>query len=165
MLEPQEIQNLLSELESPFRLMVLMYVTAGLRRSELFALKAVPLSLDVAADLWLWRESTLYAKPNDWIFASPRTRGKKPFWPDMILATAIRPAAVCAGIKRRIGWHTFRHIFHDAHSEWRECEGGSGSSYGMQAAVEVRCLFPIENHSEAKSSTTHRPDDSSSKEH
>jgi integrase-like protein len=37
--EPHEITNLLSELESPFRLMVLLAATTGLRRSELFALK------------------------------------------------------------------------------------------------------------------------------
>ena len=35
-LEPHEIQNLLSQRESPFRLMVLLAVTTGLLRSELF---------------------------------------------------------------------------------------------------------------------------------
>jgi len=38
-LEPEEISNLLKELDSPFRLLVLLDVTTGLRRSELFALK------------------------------------------------------------------------------------------------------------------------------
>jgi len=38
-LEPSEIQSLLSHLETPYRLMVLLAVTTGLRRSELFALK------------------------------------------------------------------------------------------------------------------------------
>jgi integrase len=38
-LEPAEIQSLLSHLEAPYRLMVLLAVTTGLRRSELFALK------------------------------------------------------------------------------------------------------------------------------
>ena len=38
-LEPFEIQNLLLELKSCFRLMVMLDVTTGLRRSELFALK------------------------------------------------------------------------------------------------------------------------------
>jgi len=38
-LELHELQNLLSQLKSPFRLMVLLAVTTGLRRSELFALK------------------------------------------------------------------------------------------------------------------------------
>jgi integrase len=142
-LEPQEIQSLLSQLISPFRVMVFLDVTTGLRRSELFALKwsdvdfsnltidikrsifqgvvgnckteasrrPIPLSLEVAADLWLWKESTIYSKQEDWIFASPRAKGTKPFYPDMMLVKAIRPAAVRAGIKRRIGWHTFRHTY------------------------------------------------------
>jgi len=39
LLEPLQVQSLLSELEQPFRLMVLLDVTPGLRRSELFALR------------------------------------------------------------------------------------------------------------------------------
>ena len=38
-LEPEEVQSLLAQLENPFRVMVLLDVTTGLRRSELFALK------------------------------------------------------------------------------------------------------------------------------
>ena len=38
-LDPDEIQCLLSHLESPYRVMVLLAATTGLRRSELFALK------------------------------------------------------------------------------------------------------------------------------
>jgi integrase len=38
-LEAHEIQGLLAQLESPFQIMVLLGVTTGLRRSELFALK------------------------------------------------------------------------------------------------------------------------------
>jgi DDE domain len=38
-LEPHESRGLLLELDQPFRLMVLLDVTTGLRRSELFALK------------------------------------------------------------------------------------------------------------------------------
>ena len=142
-LEPHELQNLLSQLESPCRLMVLLDVTTGLRRSELFALKwsdvdfsdltidikrsifqgivgscktatsrtLIPLSLFVAADLWLWKETTGYARPDDWIFASPRAKGMKPFYPDMMMVKNIRPAALRAGIMRRIGWHTFRHTY------------------------------------------------------
>jgi integrase len=100
----------LAQFDSPFQIMVLLDVTTGLRRSELFALKwsdvdfwnltidinrsifqgvignckteasgrPVPLSLDVAADLWLWKERTLYSKPDDWIFASPWAKGSMP---------------------------------------------------------------------------------------
>jgi len=94
-LEPFEIQNLLLELKSCFRLMVMLDVTTGLRRSELFALKwrdvdfsnlrldvlrsiylrhlgdckteasrkPVPLDERVAADLWVWKETSRYRQP------------------------------------------------------------------------------------------------------
>ena len=142
-LEPSEIQSLLLQLKSCFRLMVLLDVTTGLRRSELFALKwsdvdfsnlrldvlrsiylghvgdckteasrkPVPLDDRVAADLWLWKETSRYRQPADWIFASPRSQGKHPFWPDALLQKNIRPAALRAGINKKIGWHTFRHTF------------------------------------------------------
>jgi len=142
-LEPYEIQNLLSQLDSCFRVMVLLDVTTGLRRSELLALqwrdidfsnltmnvvrsiyqraignckteasrKAVPLAAHVAADPWLWKERSLYREANDWVFASPHMKGEYPFWPDILLAKIIRPAALRAGIQKRIGWHTFRHSF------------------------------------------------------
>jgi integrase len=142
-LEPCEIQNLLLELKSCFRLMVMLDVTTGLRRSELFALKwrdvdfsnlrlevlrsiylrhlgdckteasrkPIPLDERVAADLWVWKETSRYRQPDDWIFASPRTQGKYPFWPDAVLQKVVRPAALRAGINKRIGWHTFRHTF------------------------------------------------------
>jgi len=142
-LEPFEVQSLLSRLANPFRVMVLLDVTTGLRRSELFALKwkdidfcnlsidikrsifqgvvghcknetsqqSIPLSLNVAADLWLWKENATYAAPDDWVFASPRRKGKIPLRPDGVLSKVIRPAAVRAGIRKRIGWHTFRHTY------------------------------------------------------
>ncbi len=34
-----------------------------------------------------------------------------PFWPDALLQKIIRPAALRAGINKKIGWHTFRHSF------------------------------------------------------
>jgi integrase len=73
--------------------------------------KPVPLDTHVAADLWLWKEAGKYSKVDDWIFASPRTHGKFPYWPDVLLLKIIRPAARRAGIDKRIGWHTFRHSY------------------------------------------------------
>ena len=142
-LDPNEIQSLLLHLDSCFRLMVMLDVTTGLRRSELFALKwldvdfsnltidvqrsiylgrigsckteasrkPVPLDERVAADLWLWKENSKYQNPSDWIFASPRVGGKQPFWPDIVMQKIIRPAASRAGIRKVIGWHTFRHTY------------------------------------------------------
>ena len=73
--------------------------------------KPVPLDAHVAADLWLWKEASTYSKSDDWIFASPHTKGKYPFWPDVLLLKIIQPAARRAGIKKRVGWHTFRHSY------------------------------------------------------
>jgi integrase len=73
--------------------------------------KPVPLDEHVAADLWVWRETSSHRQPDDWIFASPHTQGKHPFSPDALLQKIIRPAALRAGINKKIGWHTFRHTF------------------------------------------------------
>ena len=45
------------------------------------------------------------------MFASPKTAGKQPYWPENLLRRHIRPAAKRVGIGKRIGWHTFRHSF------------------------------------------------------
>jgi integrase len=73
--------------------------------------KPVPLDPWVAEELLMWKRVAPYNQADDWIFASPRTKGKRPYQPDMILQRGIRPAAVQAGITKRIGWHTFRHTF------------------------------------------------------
>jgi integrase len=70
--------------------------------------KPLPMSDDLAAALTSWREQTDYAKPSDWVFASPMSFGKLPYWPDMLLRRHILPAAKRLGIVKRIGWHTFR---------------------------------------------------------
>lgn len=71
--------------------------------------RPVPLHPLVAAELKLWRSKSLYAAETDFLFPSIRKEGKQPLTPDMILKRVIRPAAEAAGIKKRIGWHTFRH--------------------------------------------------------
>ena len=142
-LSPDEIRNLISKLDSPFQLMVLVAATTGVRRSELFGLqwkdidfqkltiqirrsvyaqtigkcktqhsqKPLPIALNVINELKRWREKNQYNLPDDWVFASLRQKGSFPFSPNFVLAKIIRPAAVRAGIKKRISWHTFRHTF------------------------------------------------------
>jgi site-specific recombinase XerD len=48
---------------------------------------------------------------HDWVFASPTTKGKQPYWPDNLMKRHIKPVARSAGINKNIGWHTFRHSF------------------------------------------------------
>jgi integrase len=73
--------------------------------------KPVPVNERIAADLWLWKETSKYSGSDDWIFASSRNDGKDPLWPGVALQKMIRPAAKRAGIRKRIGWHTFRHTY------------------------------------------------------
>jgi len=55
-----------------------------------------------------WRSKTPYPADGDWVFASPYTKGKAPFWCDTALKNHVKPAAKTAGITKVIGWHTFR---------------------------------------------------------
>ena len=73
--------------------------------------KPVPLEATVAEDLWLWKQSSPYNRPEDWVFASPWTKGKQPLWPDSLLKHWIQPVAKRVGITKRLGWHTFRHMY------------------------------------------------------
>jgi integrase len=73
--------------------------------------KPVPMDPILASELWTWKQDTPYGQPHAWIFASKHTKGKSPYWPDIVLSRVIRPAAVRAGIEKHIGWHTFRHSF------------------------------------------------------
>jgi integrase len=71
--------------------------------------KGVPMIPELADALLEWRHRTPYPTDDDWVFASPFTNGKRPYWPDSALQDHLQPAAVAAGINKRVGWHTFRH--------------------------------------------------------
>jgi len=70
--------------------------------------RPVPLDPLLAQVLWKWRATTTYNKLDDWVFASPKTKGEKPYRPGMPIRWHLRPAAQLAGIESRIGRHTFR---------------------------------------------------------
>ena len=71
--------------------------------------KPIALGSGLAEVLMDWHAQTPYNQPSDWVFASRAMQGKQPYWADGLMRKVIRPAAVRAGITRRIGWHTFRH--------------------------------------------------------
>jgi integrase len=73
--------------------------------------KPIPLDAGLAAVLMEWRGCCAYNQPEDWIFASPDMHGSQPYWPNSAMEKNIRPAALRAGISKRIGWHTFRHSY------------------------------------------------------
>ena len=73
--------------------------------------KPVPLDSRLADALKVWRHQTKYTRSEDWVFASPAARGRKPYWGQCLMRTIIRPAAAKIGITQHIGWHTFRHTY------------------------------------------------------
>jgi integrase len=73
--------------------------------------KPVPMHPTLADALIQWRKHCTYIKHEDWVFASKRYRGRRPYWGQAILRKYIRPAAQRVGIQKRFGWHTFRHTY------------------------------------------------------
>ncbi len=73
--------------------------------------KPVPVHPLLIEALLKWKEQQHYRKPDDWIFASKRYRGRKPFWGQAILRKFILPKAKELGIEKRFGWQTFRHTY------------------------------------------------------
>jgi integrase len=73
--------------------------------------KPVPIHSILAEALLQWRKSVRYASADDWVFASKRYRGRRPYWGQAILRKYIRPVAASVGIQKRFGWHTFRHTY------------------------------------------------------
>ena len=73
--------------------------------------KPVPLDTGLSEVLTQWRSHCAYNQPNDYLFASPEKDGKQPMWPNSAMEKHIRPAAIRAGIGKRVGWHVFRHSF------------------------------------------------------
>lgn len=71
----------------------------------------VPLDEIVLEGLRAWHPVCGYPEPGDWVFASDRTLGKTPLWPDSLRTKVLQPTARKVGIGKRIGWHTFRRTY------------------------------------------------------
>ena len=71
--------------------------------------KPVPLDPVLARTLRVWQAHTKYKAASDWVFASPHSGGRKPYWYQSLMRNRIREAARDVGIAKIIGWHTFRH--------------------------------------------------------
>jgi integrase len=73
--------------------------------------KLVPLHVYQLGDLAAWRLVSQYNSADDWVFASHRNHGLKPYWPQTILQRHIQPLASKLGITKTIGWRTFRRTY------------------------------------------------------
>jgi integrase len=90
----------------------------------------LPLPEEVLELLRQWRSTTPYNKADDWVFASPYTKGLRPFWPAQLLKTHIKPVALAAGLPS-IGWHSFRHTV---------------SAWGKEAGLELEDVKTLLRH-------------------
>jgi len=75
------------------------------------SMKPIPMGYDLAKTLHEWKSQSKYTAPEDWVFASVRTAGKRPMWGENMIRKPIRRALRKLGIYKIIGWHTFRHSY------------------------------------------------------
>lgn len=73
--------------------------------------KPVPVHPLLTGALLEWRKRCVFTKPDDWVFASRRYRGRRPYWGQAISRRYVRPVAERVGIQKCIGWHTVRHTY------------------------------------------------------
>ena len=138
-LTPEEFRKLLAELEEPYRTMVLIAGSLGLRVSEILGLRWGDINWDSLTILV--QRSVVHGK----VYGTKTEASRKPMpidpqiaealltyrrqaiyvkqgdyifagdngnprWGGIMLTDHIKPAAVRAGIGK-VGWHTFRHTF------------------------------------------------------
>jgi len=73
--------------------------------------KPIPLDSRLAEAFLRWRALCAYPRSEDWIFASPHTNGKQPYWPGTLNRWHLQPAVKAVGVKGKVGWHTFRRTY------------------------------------------------------
>jgi len=73
--------------------------------------KDIPLDAELAESLLRWKLASVYCRDSAWLFASPKMKGKQPYWPETLWRRLGKPAVARAKIKKRVAWHTFRHTY------------------------------------------------------
>jgi site-specific recombinase XerD len=106
----------------------------------------------LATELWTWKQHSAYSQPYDWVFASPRTKGRNPHWPDILLSRVVRPAVARAGIQKHVGWHTFRHSF-----STMLIANGENVKVVQELMRHSNCRCTLEIYSSSTSGKTGRP--------
>ena len=91
----------------------------------IYSRKPLPLDPALAKVLQGWRAKTQFKEQDDWVFASPHTRGEMPWRTHYMQHNNIRQAAIELKIGTGVGWHSFRHSYR----AWLD---NTGSSLGVQ---------------------------------
>ena len=101
--------------------------------------KPVPVHPLLAESLLKWRKHCVATKLDDWVFASRRTRGRKPYWGQAILRKYVRPVAEKVGIQKCLA-HVPSHIFDFVENRGYRVQSHAGTVATFNAAIHVRCL-------------------------
>ena len=59
----------------------------------------ISIPTEVRDSLIAWKKLTPYRAPSDWVFASPATNGRRPYWPDSMLVSTVDHSPSC-GIRQ-----------------------------------------------------------------
>jgi integrase len=73
--------------------------------------KPVPLHPGVLVALRVFRSTSAYREPSDWVFASSKAKGRVSVWPSSLMADHVLPAVKAAGVLKHVTWHVFRHSY------------------------------------------------------
>ena len=118
--------------------------------------KPVPIHSILVEALLQWRQGVRYANAEDWVFASKRHRGRRPYWSQAILRKYIRPAAQSVGIQKRFRWHTFRHYLDSATKCRNRVQGDAGTASTFDLALNIGRLHAGDYPSETCSTSSSR---------
>lgn len=66
------------------------------------ATRRITLEMETAFSTW---------RPGRWVFASLHTKGRQPYWPELLWRYDGKPALKRAGVTKQVSFHTFRHTF------------------------------------------------------
>ena len=109
-----------------------------------------PLLADALSD---WRKQCAYTKPDDWVFASKRHRGRRPYWGQAILRKYLRPVAQRA---RNPEMHRLAHVSSHVFDAFEKCGYGiqshAGTLAAFDSAINLGCVYPGNHASQTRSS-------------
>jgi integrase len=112
--------------------------------------KPVPAHDDLVEALREWHRQTPYQSLESWVFASPVNQGRWPYLAQEIMRHHILPVARTLGITKRIGWHTFRHLFDTASIDWRRAEDHARAAASLDNSRDARYLHAGSDNGKAQ---------------
>lgn len=98
----------------------------------------------VAAELNLSKAESAYRSDSDYLFPSVRKNGSQPLTPYVILKRHIRPVLAVLRVKKRIGWHSFRHglgtMLRQVKVDVKVAQGSCGTQIRVSRRVSISRL-------------------------